>query len=103
MRYARTALLAATLALSPAAAFAATAPSGIAGPDANMAANATDAATMNGLAADPALNTPLVPPTLEDPEVTGPVVTPETGERSGFPWGVLGLLGLLGLIGRFRS
>lgn len=98
-------LLAATIATTPAAAAQnTTAPSGIAGAEADMAANATDAATVNGLAADPALTTPAVPPTAEAPGVTDAVVTPRTGESgSGFPWGLLGLLGLVGLIGRFRS
>ena len=91
-------LLAAAIATSPAAA------QNVAGPEANMATNATEAATVNGLAADPALTPPAAPPTVEAPGVTDAVVTPETGEsRGGFPWGLLGLLGLVGLIGRFRS
>lgn len=98
-------LLAATVAAMPATAQAnATAPTGIAGPEANMATNATGEATANGLAADPGLTTPAAPPALEDPAATDATVTPETGEGGGgFPWGLLGLLGLAGLIGRFRS
>lgn len=97
-------ILAAALVAAPAAAQEnVAAPSGIAGPEADMAANATDAATMNGITADPALATPTAPPAVEDPEATDATVTPETGEGSGFPWGLLGLLGLVGLIGRFRS
>ena len=92
------------VAAAPAAAQNDTAPSGIAGPDANIATNATDTATLNGLSADPAVTTPAAPPALDDPEATDAVVTPETGEGGGgFPWGLLGILGLIGLVGRFRS
>ena len=97
-------LLATAVAATPAAAQETTAPSGIAGPEANLATNATESATLNGLTADPGLTTPAAPPVLEDPAVTDATVTPETGESGGgFPWGLLGLLGLVGLIGRFRS
>lgn len=102
-------LVAAALAGAPAAAqeannAATEAPSGIAGPDANMATNATDAATLNGMTGDPALaNAPAVPTTTEAPGVTDAMVTPDTGEGGGFPWGLLGLIGLVGLIGRLRS
>lgn len=104
MRHLTLILAAGVLAAAPAAAQNAEVPSGIAGPDANMAMNATDAATVNGLAGDANMAMPLPSPVLEDPAVTDATVTPETGEDDGgFPWGVLGLLGLVGLIGRFRS
>lgn len=99
-------LLGAAIAAAPAAAQTEndTVPGEIAGPDATMATNATEAATVNGIAADPAATAPALPPTVEDPAATDATVSPETGEGGGgFPWGLLGLLGLVGLIGRFRS
>jgi hypothetical protein len=103
MRHFTLIIFAAALAAAPAAAQEtneAAVPSNIAGPEANMAANATDVATANGLTTSPP--PPAVPTVEEAPGVTDATVT-SNGEKAGFPWGLLGLLGLVGLIGRFRS
>ena len=102
-------LIAATTIAAPAAAQTDNAASDniavMADPETNIATNATDAATLNGMTGDPALQSaPPVTTTSEAPGVTDATVTPDTGEDGGgFPWGLLGILGLLGLIGRFRS
>lgn len=96
------ALVVASIAAAPAAAQDNTAQ--MADPDTNIAVNATDEATLNGLAADPAATDPAaMPPVAEAPGLTDATVTPETNDGGSFPWGLLGLLGLVGLIGRMRS
>jgi len=87
----------ATLAAAPAAAqetnnvAAAPAPAG----------NAVEAPDANAVA----VNDILLPPddvAASDPLAEEPTVTVR-GQRSRFPWGLLGLLGLIGLLGRRRT
>ena len=71
------------------------------------AAATNEAAPLNAMTSMPAgPTTPGGQPTALPPTATAgnqAGAAPVVGQRTGFPWGVLGLLGLVGLFGRKRS
>lgn len=72
--------------------------------DVNAVDNATGAAPMNDLAADPAMAPPAA---TTDPAMAPPAADTGYGpapreQDDSFPWGLLGLAGLAGLLGRQR-
>ena len=71
------------------------------------AAGTNEAAPLNAVTSMPAGPTTAggqpttLPPTVTTSNAAGSA--PIVGQKTGFPWGVLGLLGLVGLFGRKRS